>query len=69
MRGSVYMTADDPRVDPELEAELGVKEFAAVEVGNERYLLGFDVAPELGPRRRAVLARRGTPQHQPAAAP
>ncbi len=45
MRGSIYMAADDPRVDPELEAQLGVREFAAVEVGNGRYLLGFDVAP------------------------
>ncbi len=46
MRGSIYMATDDPRVDPELEAQLGVREFAAVEVGNGRYLLGFDVAPE-----------------------
>ncbi len=46
MRGSVYMTADDPLVDPQLEAELGAKDFAAVEVGNQRYILGFDVASE-----------------------
>lgn len=61
MRGSIYMTADDPRVDPELEAELGVKEFAAVEVGNERYLLGFDVAP--GSDRDDVLFSLGVVRH------
>ncbi len=61
MRGSIYMTADDPRVDPELEAALGVKEFAAVEVGNERYLLGFDVAP--GSDRDDVLFSLGVVRH------
>lgn len=43
--GTVYMTADDPRIDPEVEAKLGVKEFAAVEIGGEDYILSFDVAP------------------------
>ena len=61
MRGSTYMTADDPRVDAELEAALGVKEFAAVEVGNERYLLGFDVAP--GTDREDVLFSLGVVRH------
>lgn len=61
MRGSIYMTADDPRVDPELEAQLGAKEFAAVEVGNERYLLGFDVAPESD--RDDVLFSLGVVRH------
>ncbi len=61
MRGSIYMTADDPRVDRELEAQLGAKEFAAVEVGNERYLLGFDVAP--GSDREDVLFSLGVVRH------
>ena len=45
MLGIVYMETDDPRLDPELEAALGVKEFAAVEVAAERYMIGFNVAP------------------------
>ncbi len=61
MRGSIYMEADDPRVDRELETALGVKEFAAVEVGNERYLLGFDVAP--GSDRDDVLFSLGVVRH------
>ena len=61
MRGSTYMTAEDPRVDAEIEAELGVNEFAAVEVGNERYLLGFDVAP--GSDREDVLFSLGVVRH------
>jgi sigma-B regulation protein RsbU (phosphoserine phosphatase) len=45
LMGTVYMGADDPRIDPELERALGVEEFAAVEVGDEDYVLGFNVAP------------------------
>ena len=45
LMGTVYMRADDPRIDPELERNLGVEEFAAVSVGNEDYLLGFNVEP------------------------
>jgi len=61
MRGSVYMIADDPLVDPELEAGLGVRDFAAVEVGNEQYVLGFDVAG--GNRREEVLYSLGVVRH------
>jgi sigma-B regulation protein RsbU (phosphoserine phosphatase) len=61
MRGSVYMTADDPLVDPDLEAVLGVRDFAAVEVGNEQYVLGFDVAG--GNRREEVLYSLGVVRH------
>ena len=43
--GEVYMSADDQRVDPTLEARLGVQEFAAIEVGDGDYVLGFSVAP------------------------
>ncbi len=45
LMGTVYMSADDPRIDHELERALGVEEFAAIEVGGEDYLLGFNVAP------------------------
>ena len=45
LMGTVYMSADDPRIDPALERALGVEEFAAVEVGDEDYVLGFNVAP------------------------
>ena len=45
MQGIVYMEADDPRLDPEIEKELGAKQFASIEVGSERYLIGFDVKP------------------------
>jgi len=43
--GAVTMTADDPRFDADLERELGVERFAAIEVGEEAYILAFDVAP------------------------
>src|SRR6185295_14172052 len=42
--GVVYMAANDPGVDPELEAKLGVQRFAAVEVGDEDFVLAFDIA-------------------------
>lgn len=45
LMGTVYMSAEDPRIDPELEKALGVEEFAAISVGDEDYLLGFNVAP------------------------
>ena len=37
----------DPTVDRDLEAHLGVKRFAAVSVGDEGYLLSFDVSPRV----------------------
>jgi sigma-B regulation protein RsbU (phosphoserine phosphatase) len=37
----------DPTVDRELESRLGVKRFAAVSVGDEAYLLSFDVSPRV----------------------
>ena len=61
MRGSIYMRADDPSVDPELEASLGVKEFAAVELGNGQYILGFSVAP--GHHREDILFSLGVVRH------
>lgn len=61
MRGVVYMEARDPRLDEELEGILGVKEFAAIEVGNEQYIIGFSVTP--GQRQEEVLFSLGTVRH------
>lgn len=61
MQGIVYMQADDPRLDQELEARLGVKEFAAVEVGSERYLLAFNVEP--GHHRDDIVSSLGVVRH------
>ena len=44
-KGSVYMDPDDPRVDPNVEALLGVQRFSAIEVGDEEYIVGFNVEP------------------------
>ena len=61
MRGSVYMEAGDPLVDPDLEGSLGVESFAAVELGNEQYVLGFNVAP--GHDRDEILFSLGVVRH------
>jgi sigma-B regulation protein RsbU (phosphoserine phosphatase) len=44
--GTVYMGADDPRMDKSFESLIGVRQFAAIEVGDEEYILAFDVASE-----------------------
>ena len=43
--GVVYMEPDDPGVDRTLEESLGVREFACIEVGDEDYILAFNVDP------------------------
>ena len=43
-QGAVFMDADDPRIDRGLEQLLGTQQFAAIEVGDEEYILAFDVA-------------------------
>src|SRR5260370_8454020 len=43
--GTVYMDADDPRIDKSLEDLLGVQRFAAIEVGAEEYILAFNPPP------------------------
>jgi sigma-B regulation protein RsbU (phosphoserine phosphatase) len=43
-QGAVYMDAGDPRIDKGLESLLGVGEFAAIEVGDEDYILAFNLA-------------------------
>jgi sigma-B regulation protein RsbU (phosphoserine phosphatase) len=50
-QGTLFMAAGDPRMDAALEEELGVEQFAAIEIGDERFdcLLAFDVAPGADP--------------------
>ncbi len=43
-QGAVFMDADDPHIDRGLEQLLGTQQFAAIEVGDEEYILAFDVA-------------------------
>lgn len=61
MLGIVYMEPGDPRLDAEFEASLGVKEFAAVEVASERYMIGFNVAP--GNIREDIVYSLGVIRH------
>lgn len=42
--GAVFMDAEDPRIDKGLEDLLGVQQFAAIEVGDDEYILAFNVA-------------------------
>jgi sigma-B regulation protein RsbU (phosphoserine phosphatase) len=44
-KGTVVMDRDDPGVDPGLEDVLGVKRFAALEVGDGDFVLAFDIEP------------------------
>jgi Stage II sporulation protein E (SpoIIE) len=60
-KGSVYMEADDPRVDPNVELLLGVQRFSAIEVGNEEYIVGFNIEP--GAHRDDILFSLGILRH------
>ncbi len=59
--GVIYWQPDDPRIDPELERRLAVHSFAAIEVGDDEFLLSFDVAP--GANRDDVLFSLGVLRH------
>jgi len=59
--GVVYLEADDPSLDPELEEHLGVKEFACISVGDGAYVLAFNVAP--GRQRDDILFSLGILRH------
>jgi serine phosphatase RsbU (regulator of sigma subunit) len=43
--GVVYVEPGDPGVDRALEEQLGVHEFACIEVGDDAYILAFNIAP------------------------
>ena len=60
-QGAVYMDIEDPALDRNLENLLGVQRFAAIEVGNEEYILAFNVAP--GHDRDDVLFSLGILRH------
>ena len=59
--GTVYMEAEDPNIDRNLEDLLGVQQFAAIEVGSEEYILAFNVAP--GHDRDDILFSLGILRH------
>ncbi len=59
--GVVYMGSDDPNFDHTIEEQLGVDRFAAIEVGDEEFILSFDLAP--GSHRDDVLFSLGVLRH------
>jgi sigma-B regulation protein RsbU (phosphoserine phosphatase) len=59
--GTIYMGVEDPEMDRNLESQLGVQRFAAIEVGSEEYVLAFDVAP--GHDRDDILFSLGILRH------
>ena len=59
--GVVYMGSDDPRFDHKFEDQIGVDRFAAIEVGDEEFILSFDLAP--GSHRDDVLFSLGVLRH------
>lgn len=54
---TLFMEADDPQVDRDLEAYLGAARFAAIEVGDQDFILAFDV--EAGRDRTGILYSLG----------
>jgi sigma-B regulation protein RsbU (phosphoserine phosphatase) len=59
--GTVLVTTEDPRLDPELETRLGSRRFAALETGDEQFLLSFDLESEQSPEE--VLFSLGLLRH------
>src|SRR5688500_8420230 len=51
--GIVVMDPTDPGVDPVLESRLGAQRFCAISVGDEDYIVSFNVSNEL--RREDIL--------------
>lgn len=45
--GIVVMDPGDPGIDPVLEQKLGANRFCAIAVGDEDYIISFNVSPEL----------------------
>ena len=60
-RRTLYMKEDDPLLDRDLEAELGVQQFVALEVGDQEYILSFNVAP--GYDKSSILFSLGILRH------
>jgi len=59
--GTVYMEADDPRLDRDLENALGAGRFAAIEVGEGEYLVAFDL--DAAREREAALVSLAILRH------
>lgn len=59
--GTLFMEPSEPGFDRDLEATLGVEQFAAIEVANEEYILAFNVSP--GPHRDDILFSLGILRH------
>lgn len=51
--GVIVMDPTDPGFDPKIEAQLGVRRFAAIAAGDDNYVIAFDVDPQLS--REAIL--------------
>jgi serine phosphatase RsbU (regulator of sigma subunit) len=60
-QGAVVMDADDSRADLRVEGLLGAQRFAAIEVGDEDYILAFDV--EAGHHKDDILFSLGILRH------
>lgn len=60
-RRTLYMEEDDPLLDRDLEADLGVQQFVALEVGDQEYILSFNVAP--GYDKSSILFSLGILRH------
>lgn len=45
--GVVVMNPDDPGIDPVLEEKIGARRFAAISVGDDEWILSFNVSDEL----------------------
>lgn len=58
---TLYMKEDDPLLDRDLEADLGVEQFVAIEVGDKEYILSFNVAP--GYDKSSILFSLGILRH------
>ena len=54
-RGIIVMDRNDPSADPNLERKLGAKRFAAIVVGDDDFVLSFDVS-ESTPKEDIFLA-------------
>jgi len=51
--GIVVMDSTDPGVDPVLESRIGAERFCAITVGDDEYIISFNVSPAL--RREDIL--------------
>ncbi len=60
-KGAILVERGDGSLDPRIEKSLGVEKFAAIRVGDEPYILAFDVAPDA--ERSGILFSLGILRH------